>query len=374
MKQEKRKTRFFVWFIFALFLIIIFKSLDNFSNIFDWLRGFISILMPFIVGVLLAYLLYIPCKQIERLYMKMKMSKKIARPISVFTVYLLGIILIVIVINIIIPIISKNVIDLAQHLPGYYQTAKEYINNMPEDSIIKKESIQDIITNLESIDITKIISLENIADYIRGVVGIASGIFNVFVTFIMSVYVLLERSKIVAFIQKFNKAVFKENTCKSINKYFFEANNIFFKYISAQVLDAIVVGVLVSIVLAVLGVDYAILLGVMIGLFNIIPYFGSIIAVAIASIITLFTGGFAQAIWMLIIVIIVQQIDANIINPRLVGASLKISPILIIFSVTILGAYWGVLGMFLAVPIIAVIKLLVVDFVDNRIEKKKIKE
>ena len=374
MKQEKRKTRFFVWFIFALFLIIIFKSLDNFSNIFGWLRGFISILMPFIVGILLAYLLYIPCKMIEKLYMKMKISKKIARPISVFTVYILAIVLITLVINIIIPIISKNVMDLAQHLPGYYQTAKEYINNMPEDWFIKKESVQEFITSLESIDITKIISLENIADYIKGVMGIASGIFNVFVTFIMSIYVLLERGKIVEFIKRFNKAVFNEKTCDSINKYFFEANNIFFKYISAQVLDAIVVGVLVSIVLVILGVDYAILLGVMIGLFNIIPYFGSIIAVAIASIITLFTGGFGQAIWMLLIVIVVQQIDANIINPRLVGASLKISPILIIFSVTILGAYWGVLGMFLAVPIIAVIKLLVVDFVDNRIEKKKIKE
>lgn len=373
MKQEKRKTRFFVWFIFALFLIVIFKSLDNFSNIFGWLRGFISILMPFIVGILIAYLLYIPCKMIEKLYMKIKIPKKIARPFSVFTVYLLAIVLITLVINIIVPIISKNVMDLAQHLPGYYQTAKEYINNMPEDWVVKKESVQEIITSLESIDITKVISLENIADYIKGVMGIASGIFNVFVTFIMSIYVLLERSKIVEFIKRFNKAVFDEKTCNSINKYFFEANNIFFKYISAQVLDAIVVGILVSIVLAILGVDYAILLGVMIGLFNIIPYFGSIIAVAIASIITLFTGGFGQAIWMLLIVIVVQQLDANIINPRLVGASLKISPILIIFSVTILGAYWGVLGMFLAVPIIAVIKLLVVDFVDNRIEKKKMK-
>lgn len=373
MKEEKRKTRFFVWFIFALFLIIIFKALDNFSNIFSWLGSFISILMPFIVGILLAYLLYIPCRQIEKLYMKMKISKKVARPISVLTVYILGIILIVIIINIIMPIISKNVIDLAQHLPGYYQTAKEYINNIPDDSIIKKESIQDVISSLESIDITKIISLENIADYIRGVVGIANGVFNVFVTFIMSIYILLERASIVNFIQRFNKALFKENTYMAINKYFFEANNIFFKYISVQVLDAIVVGILASIVLAILGVDYAVLLGVMIGLFNIIPYFGAIIGVAIACIITLFTGGFGQTLWMLLIVVIVQQIDANIINPKLVGASLKLSPILIIFSVTILGAYWGVLGMFLAVPIAAVIKLLVLDFVDNRIEKKKIK-
>ena len=109
----------------------------------------------------------------------------------------------------------------------------------------------------------------------------------------------------------------------------------------------------------------------MIGLFNIIPYFGAIIGVRIATLITIFTGGVSQALWMLVVVIVLQQIDANIINPKIIGNALKISPILVIFSVTLFGAYFGVLGMFLAVPIIAVIKILVNDFIDYRIEKKK---
>ena len=97
-----------------------------------------------------------------------------------------------------------------------------------------------------------------------------------------------------------------------------------------------------------------------------IPYFGAIIATAIAAIITLITGGLSQAIWMLIVVIILQQIDANIINPKIVGKSLKMSPLLVIFAVTVGGAFFGVLGMFLAVPIIAIIKLLVEDYIDYR--------
>ena len=100
-----------------------------------------------------------------------------------------------------------------------------------------------------------------------------------------------------------------------------------------------------------------------------IPYFGAIIATAIAAIITLITGGLLQAIWMLIVVIILQQIDANIINPKIVGKSLKMSPLLVIFAVTVGGAFFGVLGMFLAVPIIAIIKLLVEDYIDYKNEK-----
>ena len=114
--------------------------------------------------------------------------------------------------------------------------------------------------------------------------------------------------------------------------------------------------------MSILGVKYAVLLGFMIGLFNLIPYLGAIIAVVIAGLITLLTGGIYQAIWMLVIVIILQQIDGN---------SLQISPILIIFSVTVIGSYFGIIGMFLAVPIVAVIKLMINDFIKYKESTKQ---
>ena len=118
--------------------------------------------------------------------------------------------------------------------------------------------------------------------------------------------------------------------------------------------------------MSLLGVKYAVLLGFFIGLLNLIPYFGAIFAVAISAIITLVTGGLAQAIWMLVIVIILQQIDANIINPKIIGNSLEISPLIVIFAVTIGGAYFGVLGMFLAVPVAAVLKIVINDWVNYK--------
>ena len=126
-----------------------------------------------------------------------------------------------------------------------------------------------------------------------------------------------------------------------------------------------------SIALSIMKVKYAALLSIMIGVFNIIPYFGAIVGCTIAVIITIFTGGIVQAIWMLVVILILQQVDSNIINPRILGSSLHISPILVIFSVTVGGAYFGVLGMFLAVPVTAFIKIILEDKINEKLEEKE---
>ena len=177
---------------------------------------------------------------------------------------------------------------------------------------------------------------------------------------------LSERTEILKFLRKFANAVFAKDTYNMVSRYFNKSNEVFFKFISGQVLDAIVVGVLTSVAMSIIGVKYAVLLGFIIGLFNLIPYFGAIIAVIIAIIVTLLTGGLGQAVLMAVVVIILQQIDANIINPKIIGNSLSISPLLVIFSVTIGGAYFGILGMFLAVPVFTVIKLLIEEYVDYK--------
>lgn len=185
----------------------------------------------------------------------------------------------------------------------------------------------------------------------------------------VSIYILLERRQILNFLRKLGGAIFKQKTYKAVGKYFYKSNNIFFKFLSSQILDAFIVGILTAIAMSLLGVKYAVLLGFFIGLSNLIPYFGAIVGVGISIIITIFTGGIGKAIWMAVIVIVLQQIDANIINPKIVGNSLSISPLLVIFAVTIGGAYFGILGMFLAVPIFTVLKIIVEDYIDYRSKK-----
>ncbi len=360
------------WFVYAVVVIIVYKTLDNFNDITNWLKGIFEVLMPFIIGILMAYLFYIPCRKMENVYKKSKMKfiKKKARTLSVITIYIIAFILIIIAFNFIIPAIVTSLADLATNIGTYYQNTIEGLKNLPEDSILRQIDTQKIADALNQINIGEYINIDTILQYAKGAIGVAYGILDFFVALIVSVYILIERSEILAFLRKLTKALFKEKTYDAIEKYFNNTNAVFFKFLSSQLLDALVVGILTGIAMGILGVKYAVLLGFLIGISNLIPYFGAIVGVLISVIITIFTGGIGQAIWMAIVVIILQQIDANIINPKIVGNSLKISPLLVIFAVTLGGAYFGILGMFLAVPVFTVLKIIVDDYIEYKIKAK----
>ena len=376
MKEKKVWTKWFYWFTFATAIILIYKTLDNFNEIGNWFKNFLHIVMPFIIGIIIAYILYTPARNVERLLQKAKKLKFLqnkARSISVIIVYIIALLILVLIINYLIPIVSASIIDFVNHFQDYYNIINDKINSLPDDSILRSEAVTNAVSQLGSVNISEYVNVQKLTEYAQGALSVAAGIFNFFVSIIVSAYLLLERGEILKFLRKLSNAIFEENVCKNVAKYFHNTNEIFLKFLASQLLDAIVVGILASIAMKILGVKYAILLGIMIGLFNMIPYFGAIIAVIIAAIITFITGGFSQAAWMIVIVTILQQIDANIINPKIVGESLKISPLLVIFAVTIGGAYFGVLGMFLAVPVVAVIKVLIGDFIEFRNARKDVK-
>lgn len=368
MEKKNIWGKWIYWFTFAVSLIIVYKTLDSFNEIKEWIKNLIKIIFPFIMGVLMAYILYIPCNKIEKLYKKSnsKILRNKARKVSIFTIYLLILVIFALIIKFVVPSIYQSIIDLANSLPEYYEQAINQIKQLPEDSILKKLDVISIIENLGNIDYKKYLDIQTITQYIKSVISVAGAVFDIFVTIIISIYILSERSEILCFAKKLCSVLFKTSVYKDIGKYFRKTNEIFFKFLSSQFIDAVVIGILTSIAMLILNVKYAVLLGFLIGLFNLIPYLGAIIAVIIAVIITVFTGGIKQAIIMAIVVIILQQIDANIINPKIIGSSLEISPILIIFSVTLIGAYFGIIGMFLAVPVMAVIKLMINDFINYK--------
>lgn len=373
---KKNFSKWMYYFLLALAIIIVYKFLDNFTAIGQAIGKFFDVIAPFLTGGLLAYLLYIPASRIEKGFEKSKRKfiKKKARGISVLITYIIAILIIILLVNVILPVVIDSVIELVSNIQNYWNIVMEKWGALPEDSILKSQQAQDIIKALgESIqgtDYKQYISTERITGYIKSVIGVASGIFDVFVSVVVSVYILLQRGSIIRFFKKLTMAIFDEKICEKIGTYVDSTNRIFFKFISGQLIDGIIVGILVTIGMSIIGVKYAVLLGFMIGLFNIIPYFGAIVAVVISILITIITGGVSQTLIMAIVVIILQQIDSNIINPKIIGNSLEISPLLVIFAVTVGGAYWGVLGMFLAVPVAAVLKIIIDDWIEYKNQKK----
>lgn len=370
MKQKKGISKWVYYFTLGVGLILVYKFVSDFETLCEIFKRVISVIMPFIMAIILAYLFYKPVSFFERNFKKNKILSKIARPLSVFLTYIIAILLTVLLINWVIPPIKDSTIELYNNIPTYIAKAEEMIENAEEDSILKKIDIEAITNKIKNFDIESLISTEKIIDYAGKVIGVFGVVFNIFVTIVVSIYLLLQRGEIKEFLKKCAKAIFDSPTYARVSKYFDKSNHILLDFIYCQIIDGIIVGILVSIAMSIIGVKYGILLGMFIGMFNIIPYFGAIIAIVIAVFITVFTGGINQALIMAITVIILQQIDSNIINPKILGDGLKISPILVIFAVTVGGEFFGIIGMFLSVPVVAIIKVLIMDFIDIRIKIK----
>jgi len=372
MKKEKimGTGRWLFYASLGVFLIIVYKFFDNFTGIGHWLSKLFGILTPFLVAILISYVLYVPCKKIEQHFKKK--GHKHTRALSITIVYVLVALLIFLVCRFVIPSVITSIVDLVNNLQSYYNAITTNELEASWAPFLKDNVLKPIVEYVNKLDINSLFTVDKIKEYITSAVGVAKGVLNIFIAFICSIYILAEKESIVSFIKRLARSYFNDERYVRFDRYFTEGNRIFLRFISSQVIDAFVVSIIMSIALSIMKVKYSALLGFMIGLFNLIPYFGAIAGVIIAVIITVFTGGWKQAIIMLIVVIILQQIDANIINPRITGSRLNVSPLLVIFAVTVGGAYFGVIGMFIAVPIATLIKLMLTDHINRK--ENEIKE
>ena len=218
--KEWRKWLF--WFSFAVAVITVYKTIDSVSAIFSWVGNLFNLLMPFFMAILVAYILYMPSRKIESGLNKTKSKflKKHSRGLSVLLVYVIAILLIFIIFRFIMPTITTSVTDLASNIPNYYNNAIDYFNNLEEDSIFIKLNAKQYIDKLQEINIEqqilKWINIDNINYIVGGLVGATNVIFDLFVTVVVSVYMLLERSDIKSFLQNLSSAIFDKKTNEAI--------------------------------------------------------------------------------------------------------------------------------------------------------------
>lgn len=376
--DQKSWKRWLFYFSLGIAIIVAFKTIDSVAFIYNGINNLIALITPFLVAAFIAFLLFIPQRKLEKLFEKgkFKFIKKHSRGLSVLAVYIVALAIICLVINLVIPRIGESVIELAKNVPGYIDRGIEYFEGIGENNPLYKLNLADSLKNIKNFDflnsIQDYLSINNVFMYLGKIVGTTGIILDIFISIVVSVYLLMDRTSIKQFLKKFCKAMFNEKVYGKISKYYHKFFDIFIGFLFAQIVDAVIVGIGSIIILSIMGVKYAFLLGLFIGLFNLIPYFGAIFAVVLSIIITIFSGGIIKALEAGLLIIVFQQIDSNVINPKIIGDSLNISPILVIASVTIGGHYFGVPGMFFGVPIASFLKVLIVDYIDKKIENKKI--
>lgn len=370
----KRFSQYSIWvigFIFVVGIIIVYKTFDNFSQITSFFGNIIIILKPFIIGFILAYLLNIPSRNLmnKLLSFKNKYISKYAKPISITTVYLVLILFVIVLIRMIVPAIYKNIVDMYQSLPYYIDLALQYAEKWELAGKLSILKIDETTITTKMQEYLASIDFTQFGKYAQGVINVTSGVISAFIAVIISIYMLIDKEQIKKLVIRVSYILFGMKFTKNLISYVKKVNDIFSKYIYCQLLDALIVATLSTIILSLFEVRYAVLLGILLGIFNLIPYFGAIIAIVITIVTTLFTGGWLKAIWTGFTLIIMQQVDGNVIGPRIMGHSLEIRPLWVIFAVTVGGGLFGVPGMILSVPILAMIKLILGDYLKLREDK-----
>jgi len=373
------------YFVLILGAILLFRLTEQFSFFADIIGRFWFIITPFITGAVIAYIFNLPCTALQKLILRLegvpalyqnKYSSAVtrfvlrkSRAFSLLLLIIITILIIVLFLNILIPAIVSNIDMFLDELPQYEATIRGWIYNINEmdlpdfidDNINEAAILNALLGWAENIDFSAIMG-----GIISGLGGFATAIFRTFLAIVSSLYLLMEKDKLKAFTIKLIAAVTSCNTNETIIKYSRKLDFNFRKYISAQTIDGIILGSLMTILLFIFGSPYALVLGLILGIVNYIPYFGSIFGTAFAVLVMAFSQGVPTAAFALPFMFVLQQIDGNYIQPRLMGKTFALSPLLIIISVTIGMNYGGILGMLVAIPIVAILKDILDMYITHR--------
>lgn len=366
MKFEYLK-KYFGLLALATAIIAVWKLFDNIPLIFSALGSFCKLLMPFFISFAISYLLFPLCRKIETLMKKSKLAyiKKNRRGLAVASSYVAVIAFFAIIVSFIVPVAAKNFSDFIAYLPtlakNLLTTAQNFdFYGLNFDALVKNISLENIFSHFE---------LTNINKYAAGVMGLSNLFVNIFMGIVISVYILLDRHNLKMTAVRILKLVLSSSAFEGAKNYARLINTFVYNYIICQLADALIIFALMLIVFLVMKVPYAPALAALIGICNLIPYFGALIAGVVTVVTTLFTAPFAKAVAVAAAVLIVQQIDGNIINPALVKDKLSIKPFWVILGILVGGAFFGVLGIFFAAPIMAFLKIVINDFLTAKENK-----
>ena len=359
-KSQKLRS-LWPYFVLAVAVIATYKAVNELSFFLGIIKRIWSIILPFFYGFMLAYIVNIPSNGIQKLLNKSHITfiQKRKKALSLVIVLLIAALILFLVLSLVAPSVYESLSLFVANFQAYYEGTQksilEFIDRVNEMDIFGLYISPDTITQAFQ-KLFGGFGVENLTSSIQALLGVSSAIFSGFLAFVSSIYILLEKEKIGQFFSRLLKAFMSAGAYSVTMEYVGRLNQNFKRYIKTQTIDGCILGAIVTIELTILRSPYALILGIMLGFVNYIPYFGSIIGSFIAVIIVGFTQGISTAVITAVVLLITQQIDGNVIQPRLMGGTFSLSPLLVIISITIGGAFAGILGMIAAIPIVAVLK------------------
>lgn len=340
-----------------------------FESIFQYLGELLNIIQPFIIGFILAFIFNIPMKFFEK---KLAIqNKKKRRVVSAILSVLLILLVLLLVVMVVVPQVIENVRTLIDNLPSIFAQAEKWLNYVFEEIRLSPDLLDKINEFQTRFAQTFISTLTAWAPNIAsGVSHITTSVINIFMGFVMAIYMIFSKDKLIRQVKKFAHALFNDQHYQYISEVVKLTGTTFENFLAGQLTESIIIGVLCYIGCMILDIPYASIAAIVIGFTNIIPYFGPIIGAVVSSVLILFVSP-VKALIFLVFSTLLQQFESNLIYPHVVGNSVGLSALWVLFAVSVGGGLFGIPGMVFGLPTFSVIYELLRRWTNYRLEVKR---
>ncbi|NMB30819.1 MAG: AI-2E family transporter [Clostridiales bacterium] len=381
IEWNRKYTTIAIYSLIVIGVSILFVfTISKINLFFSILKKILGILSPFIMGFVIAYILnpivkFFEFKCYNKLFKK-KAKKKVSRALSLITTYLLAILVFSAIIAFIVPSVIESLFGIADNMPAYINNVQNWATDLVDKNPTLAKLLDDQIDTISTYTadflteimptMKKVLSNATIA-----IVAFVSGIFDVILGFIISIYILISKEKFIAQSKKILFSILPSKSCMRIIQIYRKLNSVLIRSIMGQLLDSLIVGIICFIGMTILKMPYTVLISVIVGSTNIIPFFGPFIG-AIPSALLILLVDPIKMIWFLVFILILQQVDGNYIGPRIQGESTGLSAFWVIFALLVGGGLFGFAGMIIYVPLFSILYMLIRSLVEYRLEQKNL--
>ena len=375
IEWNRKQTTIAAYALLVLVLAIsYYLVMANFANVWTMVRNLFHPVLPMVYGFAIAYLLnpimVATETSLEHKKFYGKLKQKHQRALSLFLTYLLSVAVLVVFVLIVLPLVASNVAAMYGQLQNYVGAAESFVNELleriPQD-LIAQEYI-DQLTQMAGSSIQDLINwMATSAPKVIGLIWqLGSGLIATFLAVVVSIYLLFAKERFIAQLRKMLCAFLPKKNVKRLIMVTRTTHMMFGRFITGKIIDSIIIGILCFVGLSIMQMPNAVLVSFIVGITNVLPYFGPFIG-AIPGFILIAVISPVQGLIFLIFILVLQQIDGNIIGPMILGDSTGLSAFWVVFAILFFGGLFGVAGMFIGVPTFGVIYALIKDSITERL-------
>ena len=371
METFKNNKKYVFLITYTVFLVFFLFNLEKINRA---VNSFFSVMMPVIYGIVFAFLVGLIARGIRIFFRKAGFKGKKAEIVSVFFGYVIFLGLAAIFFVLVIPATNRSISNITQNLPHFWYVFYEFLKEIAQKLDLSEEQWAHINVYINQFYTNAYIFITSkLPDIIAYAFNLMGFLKNLLLGFMISIYLLISKKTLKIQIKKTITVLFSEEIARKIIDISKNAKYIFRRYISGQVIVSVVLGVICYLCMLLFKMPDAVLISLIIGISNLIPIIGPIVGTIPCTIIVMMTSP-VKAFWFLILILVLQQLDNNLISPKIVGDSVGMNGLWVILAVFIGGALFGTFGMIIAVPTMGVIYHIFGEYINSRYNKEKYDE